>query len=179
MSGQHTLPDLPYPYEALEPFISRQIMELHHKKHHQTYVNSLNAAEQAYAKASTPKERIALQSALKFNGGGTYNVSKLSFSLGSRTLGTLGVPRSAFLKIRFDRAVLTRPFLPSPQATSTTPSSGRTLPVQSQKVVVTEVPFKMVLLRTLSSRPSVPLTSSRRPSMPLPPVSRAQVGVGS
>ena len=66
----HVLPDLPYPYDALEPFISRQIMELHHKKHHQTYVNSLNAAEQAYAKASTPKERIALQAALKFNGGG-------------------------------------------------------------------------------------------------------------
>ena len=72
MSGQHTLPDLPYAYDALEPFISRQIMELHHKKHHQTYVNALNAAEQAYAKASTPKERIALQAALKFNGGGEH-----------------------------------------------------------------------------------------------------------
>ncbi|KAI0701098.1 manganese superoxide dismutase [Cytidiella melzeri] len=75
MSGQHTLPDLPYSYDALEPFISRQIMELHHKKHHQTYVNALNAAEQAYAKASTPKERIALQAALKFNGGGHINHS--------------------------------------------------------------------------------------------------------
>jgi Fe-Mn family superoxide dismutase len=52
---QHTLPDLPYPYDGLEPYISRQIMELHHKEHHQTYVNALNAAEQA----STPKERIA------------------------------------------------------------------------------------------------------------------------
>uniref|UniRef100_Q92429 Superoxide dismutase [Mn], mitochondrial n=2 Tax=Ganoderma TaxID=5314 RepID=SODM_GANMI len=71
----HVLPDLPYAYNALEPFISQQIMELHHKKHHQTYVNSLNAAEQAYAKASTPKERIALQSALKFNGGGHINHS--------------------------------------------------------------------------------------------------------
>ncbi len=68
----HVLPDLPYGYDALEPFISKEIMELHHKKHHQTYVNSLNAAEQAYAKATTPKERIALQSALKFNGGGEY-----------------------------------------------------------------------------------------------------------
>jgi hypothetical protein len=74
MSGQHTLPDLPYSYDALEPFISRQIMELHHKKHHQTYVNALNAAETAYAKASTPKERIALQAALKFNGGGQCDV---------------------------------------------------------------------------------------------------------
>lgn len=71
----HVLPDLPYAYDALEPFISRQIMELHHKKHHQTYVNALNAAEAAYAKASTPKERIALQAALKFNGGGMSSVS--------------------------------------------------------------------------------------------------------
>ncbi|KAI6114104.1 manganese superoxide dismutase [Pisolithus sp. B1] len=75
MSAQHTLPPLPYAYDALEPHISRQIMELHHTKHHQTYVNALNAAEIAYAKASTPKERIALQAALRFNGGGHINHS--------------------------------------------------------------------------------------------------------
>jgi len=75
MSAPHSLPDLPYAYDGLEPFISRQIMELHHKKHHQTYVNSLNAAEASFAKASTPKERIALQAALKFNGGGHINHS--------------------------------------------------------------------------------------------------------
>ena len=66
----HTLPPLPYAYNALEPYISEQIMTLHHTKHHQTYVNALNAAEASYAKASTAKERIALQAALKFNGGG-------------------------------------------------------------------------------------------------------------
>ncbi|KAF7368986.1 Superoxide dismutase [Mycena venus] len=66
----NTLPDLLYPYDALEPYISQQIMTLHHTKHHQTYINALNAAEQSYAKASTPKECIALQAALKFNGGG-------------------------------------------------------------------------------------------------------------
>jgi len=71
----HTLPPLPYGYDALEPYISKEIMTLHHTKHHQTYVNALNAAEGAYAKASTPKERIALQAALKFNGGGHINHS--------------------------------------------------------------------------------------------------------
>ncbi|GBE89722.1 Superoxide dismutase [Mn], mitochondrial [Sparassis crispa] len=74
-TGQHQLPDLPYRYDTLEPFISRQIMELHHKKHHQTYVTALNAAELAYAKASTPRERIGLQAALRFNGGGHINHS--------------------------------------------------------------------------------------------------------
>ena len=80
MSQTATLPDLPYAYNALEPYISEQIMRLHHSKHHQTYVNSLNAAEAAYAKASTPKERIALQAALKFNGGGRSSCYRFTIS---------------------------------------------------------------------------------------------------
>ncbi|MCG1022986.1 superoxide dismutase [Sutcliffiella horikoshii] len=43
--GQHKLPPLPYPYNALEPYISRDIMELHHLKHHKSYVDGLNKAE--------------------------------------------------------------------------------------------------------------------------------------
>lgn len=37
-----TLPKLPYAYDALEPFIDKQTMEIHHTKHHQAYVNKLN-----------------------------------------------------------------------------------------------------------------------------------------
>ena len=44
MSQSHTLPDLPYDYAALEPVISAEIMELHHKKHHNAYVTNLNKA---------------------------------------------------------------------------------------------------------------------------------------
>lgn len=63
--------------KALEPYISAEIMELHHTKHHQAYVNGLNAAEEAYVKAPSTRERIALQAALRFNGGGNshYNFS--------------------------------------------------------------------------------------------------------
>ncbi|KIY49717.1 Mn superoxide dismutase [Fistulina hepatica ATCC 64428] len=71
----HTLPELPYAYDALEPFISKDIMQLHHSKHHQTYVNGLNATEKALAEAPTLTEQLALQSALKFNGGGHINHS--------------------------------------------------------------------------------------------------------
>ena len=65
-----TLPPLPYDYNALEPYISEQIMRLHHTKHHQAYVNGLNGADEKYIKATSVKERIALQAAIKFNGGG-------------------------------------------------------------------------------------------------------------
>ncbi|KLO13557.1 manganese and iron superoxide dismutase [Schizopora paradoxa] len=76
----HTLPELPYAYNALEPHICEEIMTLHHTKHHQTYVNGLNAAEEQYSKLTAQslgevKEKIALQTALKFNGGGHINHS--------------------------------------------------------------------------------------------------------
>ena len=54
-SGQRrskaTLPDLPYDYSALEPVISAEIMQLHHSKHHQTYVNNYNVATDKLAEA--------------------------------------------------------------------------------------------------------------------------------
>ncbi|RFU62621.1 superoxide dismutase [Peribacillus saganii] len=49
--GGHRLPPLPYPYNALEPVISEEIMRLHHDKHHQSYVDGLNKAELEMQKA--------------------------------------------------------------------------------------------------------------------------------
>lgn len=43
--GEHSLPPLPYEYDALEPYISEEIMRLHHDKHHKSYVDGLNKAE--------------------------------------------------------------------------------------------------------------------------------------
>ncbi|CAE6441549.1 unnamed protein product [Rhizoctonia solani] len=75
------LPELPYAYNALEPYISAEIMTLHHKKHHQTYVNGYNAATENLSRLvnepapSATRQQIALQSAIKFNGGGHINHS--------------------------------------------------------------------------------------------------------
>lgn len=46
-----SLPDLPYDYSALEPVISAEIMQLHHSKHHQTYVNNYNVASEKLSEA--------------------------------------------------------------------------------------------------------------------------------
>ncbi|KAI2621861.1 manganese superoxide dismutase [Xylaria nigripes] len=72
----YKLPPLPYAYDALEPSISKQIMELHHDKHHQTYVNNLNAALAASAAATATgrlHDAAAQLGAIRFNGGGHIN----------------------------------------------------------------------------------------------------------
>ena len=75
---QQQLPPLPYDFNELEPVISAEIMMLHYTKHHQAYVTNLNKALEQYAEAEAKQDiakMIALQSAIKFNGGGHINHS--------------------------------------------------------------------------------------------------------
>ncbi|THY15090.1 hypothetical protein D6D01_07983 [Aureobasidium pullulans] len=75
---QYSLPSLPYAYDALEPAISAQIMQLHHSKHHQTYITNLNAALTNQLHALTSNNlplQLANQQIITFNGGGHINHS--------------------------------------------------------------------------------------------------------
>ncbi|XP_010525403.1 PREDICTED: superoxide dismutase [Mn] 2, mitochondrial [Tarenaya hassleriana] len=70
------LPELPYPYNALEPAISEEIMRLHHSKHHQTYVNEYNKALEKLRCAMEEGDHssvVKLHGLIKFNGGGHIN----------------------------------------------------------------------------------------------------------
>lgn len=74
--GKITLPDLAYDYAALEPSVSAETMEIHHSKHHNTYVTNLNVGMEkldAAVSAGDVSGIIGLQGALKFNGGGHLN----------------------------------------------------------------------------------------------------------
>jgi Fe-Mn family superoxide dismutase len=70
------LPSLNYDYGDLEPAISGEIMQLHHTKHHQAYVNNLNIALQSYREAESRNDveaMISLEPVIRFNGGGHLN----------------------------------------------------------------------------------------------------------
>lgn len=76
--ADYVLPDLPYDYGALAPHISGEIMELHHSKHHQTYVNGLNSALDQLAEARANESFGAitgLEKNLAFHLGGHINHS--------------------------------------------------------------------------------------------------------
>lgn len=79
----HELPKLPYSFDALEPFIDAQTMEIHYSKHHQAYVNNLNAALEKHPefKEKSLEELLAntaslpedIRQAVINNAGGHYN----------------------------------------------------------------------------------------------------------
>ncbi len=76
--AEYTLPDLPYDYAALEPHISGKIMQLHHDKHHATYVAGANTALAAIKDASDSGNLAVinkLEKDLSFNLGGHVNHS--------------------------------------------------------------------------------------------------------
>ncbi|MFD8483549.1 superoxide dismutase [Kitasatospora sp. NPDC059673] len=68
--GAYTLPDLPYDYSALERAMSAEILELHHSKHHQAYVNGANLTLEQLAEARDKEQfgsLVGLQKTLAFN----------------------------------------------------------------------------------------------------------------
>lgn len=79
----YTLPPLPYAYDALEPHIDARTMEIHHNKHHQAYIDNLNAALAKHPEiAQTPLYELLsnidkvpqdIRTAVQNNGGGHYN----------------------------------------------------------------------------------------------------------
>ncbi|HJP58395.1 MAG TPA: superoxide dismutase [Gemmatimonadaceae bacterium] len=106
-----TLPPLPYDFAALEPHIDAKTMEIHHGKHHQTYVNNLNAAiEKAPDLASKSLDDLmrnvntvpeSVRTAVRNNGGGHWNHSMfwqiMAPQAGGEPGGNLGnAIRSAF-----------------------------------------------------------------------------------
>lgn len=73
--GGHTLPPLPYAYNALEPYIDEKTMIIHHDKHHQSYVDGLNKAELKLAEARKSGDFDLVkhwERELAFNGAGHY-----------------------------------------------------------------------------------------------------------
>lgn len=91
-------------YGALEPFISGKIMELHHSKHHQTYVNSFNAATEALEAATSKgdvKAAAAQAPLLNFHGGGHVNHSLFWENLAPNGKGGGGQPEGK-LMVCFD-----------------------------------------------------------------------------
>ena len=81
----HTLPELGYDYDALEPYVDAQTMEIHHTKHHQTYVDKLNAALKGHDHlADLPVNELisrldqvpeSIRTAVRNHGGGHSNHS--------------------------------------------------------------------------------------------------------
>ncbi|MFN8922586.1 MAG: superoxide dismutase, partial [Sphingobacteriia bacterium] len=78
----YSLPNMPYAYNALEPYVDAQTMEIHHSKHHNAYITKLNAALEGKPEDGKSLEELfenigslpaALKAAVQNNGGGAWN----------------------------------------------------------------------------------------------------------
>jgi len=106
-----TLPSLPYDFAALEPHIDARTMEIHHGKHHQTYVNNLNAAiEKAPELANKSLDDLmrsvntvpdSVRTAVRNNGGGHWNHSMFWQIMGPNAGGEPGGNLGAAIKSAF------------------------------------------------------------------------------
>ena len=106
-----TLPPLPYDFTALEPHIDAKTMEIHHGKHHQTYVNNLNAAiEKAPDLASKSLDDLmrtintlpeAVRAPIRNNGGGHWNHSMFWQIMAPKSGGEPGGALGAAIKSAF------------------------------------------------------------------------------
>jgi Fe-Mn family superoxide dismutase len=106
-----TLPSLPYDFAALEPHIDAKTMEIHHGKHHQTYVNNLNAAiEKAPELATKSLEDLmrnvnslpeAVRTPIRNNGGGHWNHSMFWQIMAPKAGGEPGGALGAAIKSAF------------------------------------------------------------------------------
>ena len=106
-----TLPQLPYEFAALEPHIDAKTMEIHHGKHHQTYVNNLNAAiEKAPELASKSLDDLmrhvnslpeAVRTPIRNNGGGHWNHSMFWQIMAPKAGGEPGGNLGAAIKSAF------------------------------------------------------------------------------
>ena len=88
-------------YGALEPAISGKIMELHHSKHHNTYVTSFNTASEKMAEAQSKNDiqsQIATQPLINFHGGGHINHSLFWENLAPKSSGGGEPPSGALAK---------------------------------------------------------------------------------
>lgn len=126
----HALPPLPYAVDALEPHLDARTMEIHHTRHHQTYINNLNAALEGTAFVDTPVETLIAQldalpdnirGVVRNNGGGHANHSLFWTVMAPAGQGGGGAPTADLAKAinadlggldafrdRFTKAALTR-----------------------------------------------------------------------
>ncbi|TKI81865.1 superoxide dismutase [Mn] [Bacillus mycoides] len=126
--AKHELPNLPYAYDALEPHFDKETMNIHHTKHHNTYITNLNAALEGHAElADKSVEELvanlnevpeAIRTAVRNNGGGhanhTFFWTILSPNGGGQPVGELATAIEAkfgsfdAFKVEFAKAGATR-----------------------------------------------------------------------